>query len=191
MTWWTVFDLDAKEKELKELELKTQCPDFWSDQKNAAAISQKISEIKEELAKAESLKKELADLQELHNLSDDAKDLEGLYQTLKEKIEKEELRAFLTGEYDSNNALLEIFSGAGGQDAQDWVTMLLRMYERYCAKKGFKAELLHQSFGEPGGPDGRIGTKHVTLEIKGNHAFGFLKKEAGGHRLLGGFSFKA
>ena len=79
---------------------------------------------------------------------------------------------------------MEIFSGAGGQDAQDWATMLLRMYERYCQKKGFQANILHQSFGDSGGPDGRIGTKNATLEIKGNFAYGFLKKETGVHRLV-------
>ena len=79
---------------------------------------------------------------------------------------------------------MSIYSGAGGQDAQDWATMLLRMYERYCQRKGFKTEILHQSFGEGGGPEGRIGTKSVTLEIKGLPAYGYLKKENGVHRLV-------
>jgi peptide chain release factor 2 len=69
-------------------------------------------------------------------------------------------------------------------DAQDWAAMILRMYERYCAKKGFKTQILHQSFGDAGGPDGRIGLKSATLEIKGKYAYGFLKKEAGVHRLV-------
>ena len=100
------------------------------------------------------------------------------------EIRKEELETFLSGKYDKGNAILEIFSGAGGQDAQDWATMLLRMYERYCAKKGWKTQILFQSFGEAGGPEGRIGTKSATLEIKGNLAYGFLKKETGVHRLV-------
>jgi len=79
---------------------------------------------------------------------------------------------------------LEIFSGAGGQDSQDWATMLLRMYERYCASKGFKTTILHQAFGQGGGPEGRIGIKSVTMEISGNYAYGFLKKESGVHRLV-------
>jgi peptide chain release factor 2 len=79
---------------------------------------------------------------------------------------------------------LEIFSGAGGQDSQDWATMLLRMYEKYCASKGFKATILHQAFGQAGGPEGRIGIKSVTVAINGNYAFGFLKKESGVHRLV-------
>lgn len=106
------------------------------------------------------------------------------WQDLEEKIEKQEFKAFLSGKYDRNNAILEIFSGAGGQDSQDWATMLMRMYERYCATKGFKTEVLHQAFGEAGGPEGRVGTKSVTIEIKGNYAYGFLKKESGVHRLV-------
>ncbi|HLD70328.1 MAG TPA: peptide chain release factor 2, partial [Negativicutes bacterium] len=107
------------------------------------------------------------------------------------KVEREEFRVFLSGKYDKNNAIVEIFSGAGGVDAQDWVTMLLRMYQRYCAARNFDVEVLHQSFGEGGGPDGRIGTKNVTLEIKGKYAYGFLKKEAGVHRLVRQSPFSA
>ena len=105
-------------------------------------------------------------------------------EALDKLIEKQEFKTFLSGKYDKNNAILEIFSGAGGQDSQDWATMLLRMYERYCATKGFKTNILHQAFGESGGPEGRIGTKSVTMEINGNYAYGFLKKESGVHRLV-------
>ena len=70
---------------------------------------------------------------------------------LEKDIDKQEFKTFLSGKYDKNNAILEIFSGAGGQDAQDWATILLRMYERYCAIKGFKTQILHQAFGESGG----------------------------------------
>jgi len=120
----------------------------------------------------------------LGQLNDLGQSDESLFNELKKRIEKEEFRVLLSGKYDKNNAILEIFSGAGGVDSQDWVTMLLRMYERYCQIKGFKSKVLHQSFGEAGGPEGRIGTKSVTLEIKGNYAYGFLKKETGVHRLV-------
>lgn len=100
------------------------------------------------------------------------------------KLRQRELRSFLSGKYDKGGALLSIFSGAGGQDAQDWATILLRMYERYCQRKGFKTRVLEQSFGEAGGPEGRIGIKSVTMEIKGNLAYGFLKNETGVHRLV-------
>ncbi len=86
---------------------------------------------------------------------------------------------------------MEIFSGAGGIDAQDWATILIRMFERYCERKGFQTKIIHQSFGEGGGPEGRIGTKSATLEIKGNYAYGFLKKETGVHRLVRQSPFSA
>ena len=105
-------------------------------------------------------------------------------EAIEKDIEKQESKTFLSGKYDKNNAILEIFSGAGGQDAQDWATILLRMYERYCSTRGFKTTVLHQAFGESGGPEGRIGTKSVTMEIKGNYAYGFLRKESGVHRLV-------
>lgn len=103
---------------------------------------------------------------------------------LERKIQEYKKLVLLKGKYDRNNAILEIFAGAGGLDAQDWATMLLRMYERYCQAQGWKTTILHHSFGEPGGPEARLGTKEVSLEIKGSYAFGLLKGERGVHRLV-------
>lgn len=99
------------------------------------------------------------------------------------KLNQKEIQVFLAGKYDKGQALLSIFAGAGGQDAQDWASMLLRMYQRYCESKGWKTKVLQQSFGESG-PEGRVGTKSVTLEIKGFYSYGFLKRESGVHRLV-------
>ena len=145
-------------------------PNFWNDVEAAGKIQQEISEIKEEIEKIEEIKLEL----------EVGEDLE----KIEKNIAKQEFKTFLSGKYDKGNAILEIFAGAGGQDSQDWATMLLRMYEKYCAAKGFKATVLHQQFGDGGGPDGRIGTKSATVEIRGNYAYGFLKKESGVHRLV-------
>ncbi len=103
---------------------------------------------------------------------------------LEKEITEEETRTFFAGKYDKSNAILQIFSGAGGVDAEDWATMMQRMYERYCQNKGFSFSVISQSFGEGGGPEGRVGTKSVTLEVKGAYAYGFLKKESGIHRLV-------
>ncbi len=134
------------------------------------------------------LKKELNELKELAKLIKEdstlVTEIEERYRSLKDKIRREEVKAFLSGEYDKRDAIFQIFAGAGGIDAQDWATMLQRMFKRYCAFKGFQVKVLHQSFGEGGGPEGRIGTKSVTLEIKGPFAYGFLKKETGVHRLV-------
>ena len=161
----------------------------------AAKTSQKISELKEEIEIAEMLEKELSDLKELDKLAktDEAlrEELAKKCVKLRKEIKKQEFRIFLNGKYDKNNAILEIFAGAGGQDSQDWATMLLRMYERYCASKGFIFEVIQQSFGDAGGPEGRIGTKSATLAIKGNYAYGFLKKETGVHRLVRQSPFSA
>ncbi len=136
-----------------------QKPDFWKDRKKAVTATKELSELQQEIAEFKTIKTE-------------------------EDLKKMELRVFLPGKYDQGNAILSIYAGAGGQDAQDWTTMLLRMYERYSALKGFKTKILHQSFGETGGPEGRIGIKQSTLEIRGKYAYGFLKKETGVHRLV-------
>jgi peptide chain release factor 2 len=151
------------------LEAETIKPNFWENTEKAAEIQQEISFIKDEVEAVEELEKNVDE----------------------EKLAKLEIKTFLSGKYDRNNAILEIFSGAGGQDSQDWATMLLRMYEKYCATKGFQAIVLHQTFGEGGGPEGRIGTKSVTMEIRGSYAYGFLKKESGTHRLVRQSPFNA
>jgi peptide chain release factor 2 len=164
-----------------------QGADFWNNKEEAAGISQKVAELQSELSTIETLKKDLQDLKELSSMVSDApsqEELQKKYLQLQAAVTKEEVSIFLSGKYDASNVIMEIFAGAGGQDSQDWATMLLRMYERYCAKKGFKAQVIQQSFGDAGGPDGRIGTKSVTLEIKGKFAYGFLKRESGVHRLV-------
>lgn len=142
--------------------------------------------MKEEVDGWEKLNEEVKDIKEIVLLGDEGlgKEIEEKLEKLEKKIEEEKLRVFLSGRYDKGNAVLSIYSGAGGVDAQDWATMLLRMYQRYCDDKGYKTKILHQSFGEAGGPDNRVGTKSVTLEIKGSYVYGFLKKETGVHRLV-------
>ena len=180
--------MEEKEKKIAQLEKETQNPNFWNDQEKATEVSQEISALKEEINEVEFLKREAGEIEDLANLAENdekiSEELDKKTADLEAKINKQEIKTFLSGEYDKNNAILEIFAGAGGLDSQDWATMLLRMYERYCATKGFKTAIMQQSFGEGGGPDGRIGTKSVTMEIKGNYAFGFLKKESGVHRLV-------
>ncbi len=168
----TVFDLVEKRKKIKELEKESQKPDFWQGKEKAIKISQELAQFQEEVGEFNKLKEESGQLKQEE------------IEEFEEKLKKEELKVFLSGKYDKGKAILSIYSGAGGQDAQDWATMLLRMYERYAASKGFQTKILHQSFGEAGGPEGRIGTKSVTLEIKGIYAYGFLKKENGVHRLV-------
>lgn len=147
-----------------------------------------MAEIKEEIEKIKVLKNKIKDLEDLVGLAEQdeelAAQLRNEINSLSEQIRKQEIFVFLDGKYDKGGAILQIFAGAGGQDAEDWAAMLLRMYERYCRDQGYKIKILHQSFGEAGGPEGRIGIKEVSLQIKGKYAYGFLKGERGVHRLV-------
>ena len=136
------------------MEREIQRPDLWQDKEQAISITQELSELQQELNEFEELKGE-----------NDPK-------ILAKKIKEKELQIFLSGRYDKGTAILTIYAGAGGQDAQDWASMLLRMYKRYCQKQGYEIETLHQA------------AKQVSLEIKGSYAFGFLKGENGVHRLV-------
>ncbi len=139
------------------------------------------------MERIESLYEELNDLEDLSNLEMDHQmllDLINKAKDFKKRIGKEEIKVLLSQKYDKRNALIHIFAGAGGQDSQDWATILLRMYERYSESQGFKVRIINQSFGEAGGPDGRIGTKEVILEVRGKYAFGILRPERGVHRLV-------
>ena len=142
--------------------------------------------MKEETDEIEKLNKDLKGIKEIIGLQDASldKEVEQGISDIENRIEKQEIKIFLSGKYDKGNVILSVFAGAGGQDAQDWATMLLRMYQRFCEQKGFKTKILHQAFGESGGPDGRIGTKTAVLEVKGKFAYGNLKGEAGVHRLV-------
>ncbi len=141
-----------------------------------------IEEKQKRIKKLEELSQEPGFWQNKERAKAQRKELTKLYQEIKD-FQK----------YNKGNAVLQVSAGAGGQDSQDWTTMLLRMYQNYCQKKGLKTKILHQSFGQSGGPEGRIGTKSVTLEIKGRNSYGLLKKESGVHRLvrLSPFSAKA
>ena len=167
--------------------MEAEKKDFWENSEKAAEISKEISDIKEDILLAQELKKELEDIESLEPLLSDedlASELEEKIIKFEERIKKEEFRIFLSGKYDKNGAILQIFSGAGGVDAQDWAAILYRMYERYCLSKEWQVNILDRSFGEGVGPDNRVGLKSATMEIKGKYAYGFLKNEIGVHRLV-------
>jgi peptide chain release factor 2 len=154
------------------LEKELAKPDLWQDKEKAINFSRELTQLQETITEIEAFKNKLKEIKENE------------IEEFEEKLRLKEIAVFLAGKYDKENAILSIFAGAGGQDAQDWATMLLRMYERFCSFKGFKTKILEQSFGEGVGPEGRIGTKSVTLEVQGKFAYGFLKEENGVHRLV-------
>ncbi len=151
-------------------------PDFWGFPDQAAKISEEYSDLKKEVGELDDLETELSIITEGGTEAD--------LDQFKIKFKGKEILIFLNGKYDKENAILTIHSGAGGFDAQDWGAMLLRMYERYCQRKGYKFFVLHESFGEGNGPEGRSGIKEATVLIKGPMIFGLLKKENGVHRLV-------
>ena len=140
-----------------------QSPDIWSEQNKVAKIGQQIKEKKETLAKLHQWNTIIEDSKTALDLSDSEliDDCYKQIQTLNKDLEKFELEQMLSGEYDSADAILTINSGAGGTDAQDWASMLLRMYTRWVEKQGWKSELLDKLDGE------EAGIKSATIKITG------------------------
>lgn len=147
-----------------------------------------MSDLEEEVKSLALLSAEVKDLLELAQLAGQDEVLRSKIDdqivALRDKIEQQEILRFLSGKYDHGHAIIDITSGAGGREAEDWVAMLARMYHRYAERQNWKVTIMDQSFGEPGGPDGRIGLKEIVMEIKGSNAFGYLKNERGVHRLV-------
>lgn len=157
-----------------------QNPDIWSDKDKVSKIGQEIKEKKEILEKLNSWTQTLDDSEASIELQD-KEFIETSYKDIKnleKELEKFELQQMLSGEYDSADAILTINSGAGGTDAQDWASMLLRMYMRWAESRGWKVELLDKLDGE------EAGIKSATIKISGKHAFGYAKAEKGVHRLV-------
>lgn len=179
-----IFDLDGKEKQIGELQKKTEISDFWNDNAAAQKVMQQISGLREWVDAWNGLKRTLDDAQALLDLAEESND-----QSFGADIKKElgaveqgigdlEFRNMLSGDDDERNAILTIHAGAGGTEAQDWGEMLLRMYIRYCERKNYSVSLVDRLEG-----DG-AGIKSATLEITGKFAYGYLKAENGVHRLV-------
>lgn len=178
------FDFDNKIFEINRLQDMTQESDFWLDQKSANDIIQKINSMKFYVDKIYYFESCLSNKKEEVELLKDEFDDE-----LRELIESElvnlsnemssfEVLTLLNKEYDKNNCVLEIHSGAGGTESCDWTSMLYRMYTRWADKHGFKYELIDKELGE------EVGYKSISILIKGDYAYGYLKSEKGVHRLV-------
>ena len=160
-----------------------QKENFWSNQKNAQSIIKEKNILENRLNSFSILKKEYDELNELIKITneDDEKlilEINKNINQLIKKVRKKEFESFLSGEADSNSCFLEVHSGAGGVEAQDWAEMIVRMYTRWCEKKKFNFEILEENSG-----DG-AGIKSLTMKIDGDYAYGWLKKESGIHRLV-------
>jgi peptide chain release factor 2 len=174
---------------IKKLEKEVASKEFWiNNQEDATEKQKKLSSLQEESRIINSLKNRLKETEEMYqNFKEDDKikeEVEEELEKIKQDLKKEEFKVFLSGKFDKNDAIIEIQSGAGGRDAEDFVTMLFRMYQRYSERKNFKTKVIYTSYGESGGPEGRVGIKKIVFEVKGVYAFGILKKESGAHRLV-------
>jgi peptide chain release factor 2 len=173
------FDPDRLTRRRKELEEAMGAPGFWDDQARAARLSTEHSRLTRRLERYERLRREFEDAKELYELDPSLEDqiAEQLTPVGDELVRLQE-DALFTGEYDSGDAVLEIHAGTGGTDAQDWAEMLLRMYQRWAADRGFETQMLEASPGE------EAGLKSTTMAVRGENAYGTLKAERGVHRLV-------
>ena len=163
-------NLDEKRKKIREIEAESLQPDFWTDHKNATLKMKEMSKLQGEIAKVEKI----TELSSTGNLIEAEKLLDEL-----------EILLYFTGDYDSGSAIMELHAGQGGVEAMDWNNMLYRMYTRYFEKKGWAYEAIDETPGE------EAGLKSITVQVIGDYAYGFLKREAGVHRLVRQSPFNA
>lgn len=169
-------DIEGLGAELEKLNVLMQSPQFWQDPKQAAEVSKQQANLEQRVAPWVKLRSDVRDALELVELGDaDILPLIDQYEATYEQLKKE-LR--YSGPYDHYDAIVSIYAGAGGTDAQDWAAMLLRMYVRWCEKTRLKVSTIEESAGE------EAGLKSVTIEVSGKLAYGKLKGENGVHRLV-------
>ena len=179
-----LFDIVNKKNKLQELEKKTLEADFWNDTKESGKVLAEIKSLKEVVLDFEKTKNELSNIAEMAELvmidfdEELAKEILLNTQKLSKEIEKLELKTFLSGKYDKNNAILTIHPGAGGTESQDWAEMLYRMYTRWASKNNYQINEVDLLEGD------EAGIKSVTFEVIGENAYGYLKGEMGVHRLV-------
>jgi len=154
--------------------------DFWSDQEKAKQVSRKAADLRGELDTWEKIKSDLVELNDLAELNDEnlRQEIENKLTEIEKTFSALEFKTLFAGEHDTSNAIVSIHAGAGGTDAQDWAEMLFRMLSRFTEKKNFSFEVLWESRGE------EAGLKSITFRVAGRYAFGYLKSEAGVHRLV-------
>ncbi len=177
------FDLASLEKKSAELELKMQEAGFWDDVQKAQEVTQEAKRVKDKIDKFKNLNERIDDVEVLKELMEEndeetAKEIISEVKALSKEIDTLKIETILSGEYDRNDAILTLHTGVGGSDANDWTEMLLRMYTRWCEKKGYSLETIDYLPGD------EAGVKSITLKVKGEFAYGYLKAEKGIHRLV-------
>lgn len=156
---------------------------FWDDVQKAQEVTQEAKRVKDKIDKFRNLNERIDDVEVLKELMEEndeetAKEIISEVKALSKEIDTLKIETILSGEYDRNNAILTLHTGVGGSDANDWTEMLLRMYTRWCEKKGYSLETIDYLPGD------EAGVKSITLKVKGEFAYGYLKAEKGIHRLV-------
>ena len=176
--------LNEMRKEIAALEEQAAAPDFWDDMKNSQKILQKTATLKNKVAAYEKLNTDYEDALIMIELSNEEED-ESMFpdcresvDAVKKELDKQTLSTLLSGEYDSKNAILTFHAGAGGTEAQDWASMLVRMYTQWGTKNGYKVTMPDFLDGD------EAGYKSAVLHIEGENAYGYMKSENGVHRLV-------
>lgn len=179
-----IFDYDAKKERLEEVNAELEQPDVWNEPERAQALGKERSSLEAVVDTLDQMKQGLEDVSGLLELAVEADDEETFNEAVaeldatEEKLAQLEFRRMFSGEYDSADCYLDIQAGSGGTEAQDWASMLERMYLRWAESRGFKTEIIEESEGEV------AGIKSVTIKISGDYAYGWLRTETGVHRLV-------
>jgi peptide chain release factor 2 len=179
------FDLPKMQDKLRKLKEESLAPDLWDDQDKARSVMQEYGDLEKELGEIESLKSNIKALEELAKEGEIDASIKTDIDSINKKLSSLKLKSFLSDTYDKKNAIVSIHAGQGGTEAMDWASMLYRMYLRYCEKRGWKTEVLDISEGE------EAGIKSITFKVEGPFAYGYLKGEAGTHRLVRQSPFNA
>lgn len=177
-------NLDAKIRRIDELEKTMEEPSFWEDAEMSTKLVKEAKNLKDTVAEYNKLKNQYEEIELMLEMGYEENDpaivpeIQQMVNEFSEELESLRLRTLLTGEYDSNNAIVKLSAGAGGTEACDWCSMLYRMYCRWAERKGFSVEVLDYLDGE------EAGIKWVTMKISGENVFGYMKSERGVHRLV-------
>lgn len=179
-----IFDYDAKKERLEEVNAELEQPDVWNEPEKAQALGKERSSLEAIVETIDQLEQGLEDVSGLLDLAVEADDEETFNEAVAEleglnkKLEQLEFRRMFSGEYDSADCYLDLQAGSGGTEAQDWASMLMRMYLRWAESRGFKTEIIEESDGDV------AGLKSATIKITGEYAYGWLRTETGVHRLV-------
>ena len=176
--------LEAAQKEIEELEAASERDGFWNDVENSQRVQKRLKDLKSKVENYEKLCAAWEDMSIMCEMAIEENDdsmlpeLQSEFKAFSEKAESTRLSTLLTGEYDANNAILTFHAGAGGTEAQDWASMLYRMYNMWADRHGYKVKVMDYLDGD------EAGLKSATIMIEGENAYGFLKSEHGIHRLV-------